>query len=573
MTVLRNTDAVSTNGPGWSSIDWKKAGCEVMKLQVRIAKATREGRWRKVRSLQWLLTHSFSAKCLAVKRVSTNQGKRTPGVDGVILKTQKNKYGMISLLKRKGYAPLPLRRVYIPKSNGKKRPLGIPTMRDRAMQALYSMALSPVAETTADCNSYGFRPERCTADAMEANFIYLGKRRSAAWILEGDIKGCFDNIDHEWMLKNICMDKGILRRWLKAGYMEKSELFPTEKGTPQGGIISPTLANMVLDGLEDVLGRRFGSMKLDRHLRKANQYLVHLVRYADDFVITGRTKEILENEVKPVVIQFLKERGLELSVDKTKITHISEGFDFLGQNVRKFRFGKDNAKLLIRPSRKNVQTFLKGIRATIRSLSTARQEDVIDILNPRIRGWANYHRAVVSKQTFGKVRTAIWWSLWYWARRRHQSKSRDWIIHRYFHAIGTQKWCFSCKNKKGQISVLCDIKKIAIRRHVKIQKDATPFDPVFDGYFERRMSRKMENNKVGKQKLNSLWKSQKGCCLYCSERITGVTGGRIYYIANRLEGGGSNLSNLILLHPKCHYEVHRKGIKLGLPVRAKKART
>lgn len=224
---------------GWHDIDWAKCHKSVKRLQARIAKAEKEGRHGKVRALQWLLTHSFSARALAVKRVTENQGKNTPGVDGQTWSTPEAKFRGIASLKRRGYKPLPLRRVLIPKSNGKMRPLGIPTIRDRAMQALYLLALEPVAETRADKNSYGFRPGRATADAIEQTFIALSKKNGAQWILEGDIKACFDEISHEWLLKNIPMDKKILQKWLKAGFVHKRKLFPTEAGTPQGGVISP----------------------------------------------------------------------------------------------------------------------------------------------------------------------------------------------------------------------------------------------------------------------------------------------------------------------------------------------
>ena len=254
-TKVDKTDAVSSGKPegSWHQIDWSKAIQHVRRVQLRIAKATRKGKTRKVKTLQRLLTHSFHAKALAVKRVTENQGKATPGVDGQTWPTPDAKFQAISSLNRKGYKPLPLRRVYIPKSNNKMRPLGIPTMKDRTMQALHKLALEPVAETLADGNSYGFRPERACADAIEQSFSDLCRKKSAQWILEGDIKSCFDEISHDWLMSNILMDKGILRKWLKAGYIDRKKLFPTEAGTPQGGIISPTLSNMALDGLEKVL--------------------------------------------------------------------------------------------------------------------------------------------------------------------------------------------------------------------------------------------------------------------------------------------------------------------------------
>lgn len=558
MTVLQNTDAISANGPDWTSINWSKTGNEVMKLQVRIAKATREKHWRKVKALQWLLTHSFSAKCLAVKKITQNKGSRTPGIDGVVLKTPKDKALLVSSLKRRNYYPQPLRRIYIPKSNGGKRPLGIPTMQDRAMQTLHALALLPVSETTADWNSYGFRPERCTADAIEGIFGGLCRKMSSTWVMEGDIKGCFDNISHEWLLKHICTDTEILRRWLQSGYMDKGALFPSEKGTPQGGAISPLLANMTLDGMEDMLGRKFGSYKLDGNSYRSNKHPILLVRYADDFIIIGRSKEILENEVRPLVAGFLKERGLALSAEKTTFTHVGNGFDFLGQTVRRYRLGKPNSRLLTRPSKKNVKTFLDGIRKAIRRMATAKQQDVIEMLNPKIRGWTMYHRASAAKRTFGHVENVIWRALWNWASRRHPAKNKRWIFNRYFHLIENRKGCFSCKLENGEVLKLVDAKKTVIKRHVKIRKAATPFDPAFESYFEHRTSIKMEGTLARRATIALAWRKQKGCCPGCGERITSVTSGRVHYVISRLKGGTTKASNIILLHPKCHEILERK---------------
>lgn len=273
----------------WRDTNWSACHRRVRSLQVRIVKAWQEGRRRKAKALQRMLTRSLSGKALAVKRVTENQGKRTPGVDGETWSTPDSKSKAVLSLRRRRYQPRPLRRVYIPKRNGRMRPLGIPTMRDRAMQALYLLALEPIAECTADRNSFGFRPKRSAADAIAQCFIDFERDDRAPWILEADIKGCFDNISHDWLIARVHMDSAVLRKWLKAGFIEDRTLWPTEAGTPQGGIISPVLANMTLDGLEAELRRRF-----------EQPAKVNVVRYADDFIITGRSKELLENEVKPV---------------------------------------------------------------------------------------------------------------------------------------------------------------------------------------------------------------------------------------------------------------------------------
>ena len=342
--------------PDWHSIEWKKVWRTVRRLQARIVKAVTEGRWNKVKALVYLLTHSFGGRALAILRVVSNSGAKTPGVDGVLWNTPEAKSAAFPTLRRHGYQPQPLRRVYIPKSNGKKRGLGIPTMTDRAMQALYLLGLDPIAETQADGHSYGFRRERRCADALAQTHLLLSHRHGPEWILEGDIKACFDRISHDWLLKHVPMDQQLLRQWLKAGFLEKHAWFATTEGTPQGGTISPVLANWTLDGLQRLLAEHFASTPKGQGRSK-----VHLVRYADDFLITGTSKGLLRDQVQPLVTQFLKERGLELSHEKTQITHVEEGFDFLGQNVRRYRCGK----VLTKPSSQNVKTFLSKIKETI----------------------------------------------------------------------------------------------------------------------------------------------------------------------------------------------------------------
>lgn len=472
----------------WNNINWDRCEREVQKLQARIVKAQKEGRYNKVKALQWTLTHSFSAKALAVRRVTSNKGKNTSGVDRVLWDSPLAKWKAVSTLKRRGYTPKPLKRVHIKKSNGKLRPLGIPTMKDRAMQALYLMALDPVAETTADNHSYGFRKERCAADAIEQCFILLSRTVAPEWILEADIKGCFDHISHEWLIDNIPMDKVMLKKWLKCGFVFNKILNPTDEGTPQGGIISPTLANMALDGIQRLLEERFKKRKI-----KGVEFCpkIHLVRYADDFIITGRSKEVLENEIKPLVSEFLAERGLTLSEEKTKITHISEGFDFLGFNIKKF-----NKTLLTKPSEKGIDKFLEKIRTTIESHKSVKQASLIRMLNPVITGWANYYKTGTAAKAFQRVDWEIFRKIWQWSRRRHPNKCKGWVKDKYYRTINNQKWRFAAEleqKKKGDLKYLPLVHLTATntKKHVKIRHDANPYDTQYRQYFEERTTRKM----------------------------------------------------------------------------------
>ena len=421
--------------------------------------------------------------------------------------------------------------------------LTVPVMKCRAMQALHLLALEPIAETTADLNSYGFRPERSTADAGEQCFIVLAKKAHAQWVLEADIARCFDEISHDWMLAHIPTDKAILKKWLKAGFVYQNELFPTEAGTPQGGIVSPVLANMTLDGLEAMLAEKFPKAK--RTGLKMN-----MVRYADDFIITGHSKEWLEQEVRPVLVEFLAERGLVLSPEKTRITHIEEGFDFLGWNIRKY-----NGKLLMKPSKANVKAHLDKIREIIKGNKTAKQANLIRLLNPVLRGWANYHSHVVAKQTFARVDAHVWSLLWRWAVRRHPNKGARWVKEKYFKTRGTRNWVFTVTEEQEDGTqrelTLLQESDTPIQRHVKIRASANPHDPEWEPYFESRWGKKMLNSLRGRAKLYRVWPKQDGLCPDCQEPIAKGTPWDISYIVKRTEGGSDAVSNLELHHLNC----------------------
>jgi RNA-directed DNA polymerase len=539
----------------WHSIRWKKVYRTVRRLQARIVKAVREGRWHKVKALVYLLTHSFSGRALAILRVISNSGARTPGVDGILWNTPEAKSAAFATLRRHGYRPQPLRRVYLPKSNGNKRPLGIPTMTDRAMQALYLLGLDPIAETLADGHSYGFRLERCCADALDQCHKVLRSargRHGPNWVLEGDIKSCFDRIDHGWLLDHICMDRQVLGKWLKAGYLEKHVLFATTEGTPQGGIISPALANRALDGLQRLLAERFG-----RSARRRKECKVHLVRYADDFIITGTSRLLLLYEVQPLVEHFLAERGLELSHQKTRITHIEDGFDFLGQTVRRQRKGK----VTIKPSRRSIKTFLSQVQATIDDSGSRTAGDMIRRLNQQIKGWTMYHRFAVSKRIFKAVDNRIYWKLRRWCRKRHSRKSWKWFRKKYFQRVGNRAWVFTgvIRDSKGNRWPirLMQAAGVKVLRWRKIRSEANPYEPGWELYLEERATWKLGHTLSGRCRLDWLWKGQAGKCVVCGQTLQEEEQPwHIHHRVWRSRGGQDRCDNLELLHANCHRQVH-----------------
>ncbi len=462
---------------------------KVRKLQIRIAKAMRLNKFNKVRKLCRILTNSIYAKLLAVYRVITNKGGKTPGVDKVVWKVEYDLFDAAYSLKRKGYRPKPLRRLYILKKNGKKRPLGIPTMKDRAMQALHLLALEPIAECLGDPNSYGFRRNRGCRDALSQIFRCVSRQNCAEWVFEADIKGCFDNISHEWLLENIPMDKQILRKWLKVGYIENETKYPTTAGTPQGGIISPTLMNLTMDGLEQLIRKHF-----PKHKGKK----VNFIRYADDFVITAASRKIIENEIAPLVMGFLEKRGLSLSDEKTKVTHIDEGFDFLSQNTR--RYGKD--KVFQKPAKNAVIEIRHKLRRLVFKNLGASAKELIKKLNSVLRGWANYHKHIVSKEIFKQIDFYLWGLLGKWCRRRHANKPWKWIRAKYFSASG--ELCSfsdlqtSKSGKKAKVTKIFRAGKVPIIRHSKIKSSENPFVREHEKYFIQR--RKDLKNISGKTK-------------------------------------------------------------------------
>ena len=466
----------------WEVVDIQIIARSVKRLQNRIVKAKIAGRNRMVKKLQSLLVKSRNARILAVKRVSENKGKNTAGVDKVLLDSNKKKTKYVEELKinLNEYRAMPLKRIEIPKKNGKVRPLGIPTMFDRCVQALYKLALEPIAEVTADKNSYGFRAKRSTQDAMKQIWLRTCKKDGREWILEADIKGCFDNISHQWIYDNIPLDNRLLKQWLKSGFIKDDTLFPTESGTPQGGIISPILANMVLDGIEEIVQKYNKVHTKSKNFKVISRWHIrfNFVRFADDFVVIGENPKLLRKLQKDIE-KFLAIRGLELSKEKTHITNIRDGFDFLGFNFRKY----PNDKVIVKPTNDGIKSFKSKIKEIFHQYRSSPLELLINKLNPLIRGWGYYYRFVNSKVIFSTLDQYIWYKSCNWVKRLHQRREIIKYCKRYFKPFSetyTSKTLSIGQKRVFLLSI------IPVLEHIKIVSTANPFNKDDDEYFTKR---------------------------------------------------------------------------------------
>ena len=540
----------------WSEVDWFGAETNVRRLQERIYRATQNQQWEKVKSLQMLLVRATSSKLLAIRRVTQeNRGKHTAGIDGVLCDTPQDRVKLFNEgLSLKGYQPKSVRRVYIPKSDGQARPLGIPTVKDRVMQAIVKMALEPEWEAKFEANSYGFRPGRSCHDAIESIHTTLSQKESSKWILDGDISGCFDNIAHPPLLAKLKVFTTTIRRWLKAGVVELGHYTDTETGTPQGGVISPLLANIALDGMERLFEAEGSDGKaIAPAKRKGADKGLQVIRYADDFVVTAPTQAVLETYVKPKLLEFLQERGLQLSEAKTHIVHIDEGFDFLGFHIRRFK----KRKVLTKPQKKKVIKHLQGIKAYLNTHQQEKTEKVIGTLNPVIRGWANYYRHCAAKAVFSKVRHRQWQMLWRWAKRRHPNKSSKWVKAHYFKSDGW--WTFH----DGEYE-LVKPDKTPITRFTKVIGRHSPYDPSLRDYWQARYKRQVARQ-THIRKLLALLQTQDNRCSLCHIFFTPEDMIQIHHNVPRNTGGTDDLANLRAVHPWCHHQHHqRSGYKVPL---------
>jgi RNA-directed DNA polymerase len=545
----------------WNEIDWKVVEVQVFKLQKRIFRASQSGDVKLVHKLQRLLTKSYFGKLWATRKVTQdNSGKKTAGVDGVKAITPSQRLELARKLKV-GRKAKPLRRVWIPKANGEKRGLGIPTIADRALQALVKIGLEPEWEASFEENSYGFRPGRSCHDAIEA--IFSAIKQKPKFVLDADITGCFDNIDHNKLLAKLQTYPSLkkqVKAWLKSGVLDGKTFEQTEQGTPQGGVISPLLANIALHGMEEEVKKYARTMKGQK---RVNQENLNLIRYADDFVILHKDLEVVL-KCKKIIENWLKDIGLELKPSKTKISHTlneymgNVGFDFLGFTVRQFPKGKCKSgksthgkvlgfKTIIKPSKDKVKKHLKTIGEIIEQHKAAPQEVLITRLNPVIRGWSNYYSTVCSKETYSICDHIIYQQLKRWAERRHPNQTHSWVAQKYWQSDYSngkmRNWTFGIKEG---IKVILH-QDTPIIRHAKVRGKKSPYDGDLV-YWASRLGKHPETT----TRMTTLLKKQKGKCNHCGLYLKNEDKIEIDHIIPRTLGGKDQYDNLQLLHGHCH---------------------
>lgn len=541
----------------WNAIDWRQAEKTVRNLRQRIFRATQEGDMKKVRSLQKLMLKSYSNRLVSVRRVTqVSTGKNTPGVDKMVIKTPAARGELVDFIARyTTWKAQPAKRVYIPKANGKQRPLGIPVIIDRCIQAMVKNALEPSWEGRFEGSSYGFRPGRSCHDAIEKIYGLARPNKTKKWVLDADIKGAFDNIGHEYLLKTIGQVPGreLIKQWLKAGYMEQEEFHAPEAGTPQGGVISPLLANIALHGMEEALG-----VKYDKRGQIVSKRAI--VRYADDFVVFCETQEDAE-QAKQTLSLWLETRGLTLSAEKTKVIHLSEGFDFLGFNIRHYKstLTKSGWKVLIKPSKKSVQKLQEKLREEWRKLQgSSNVQGILKRLNPSIRGWANYFRTAVASHTFYSLDHWMWQRQVRYTKRKHPNKPWYWKKSRYWGKLNPASedtWVFGDK-ETGRY--LLKFGWFKIERHILVKGTASPDNPQLREYWKGRDQAKAKNISPRQRRLAQ---RQDYVCPQCGVTLFNGEELHVHHRKPKYQGGTDEESNLLLVHLYCHQQIHSKGVK------------
>jgi len=549
----------------WNGIPWKLVQRKVFKLQKRIYRAASKGNDVIAKGLQKLLLKSYYAKLLAVRQVTQlNRGKKTAGVDGIKSLTPVQRLSLASRLSLTNKAKA-VRRVWIPKpGRDEKRPLGIPTVEDRARQALVKMALEPYWESQFEETSYGFRPGRSTHDAVARIYLVINKKPN--YVLDADISKCFDKINHIYLLKKLQCPAKIrhqVKTWLKAGIMDGGAFEKPEAGTPQGGVISPLLANIALDGMIRDVESQFPMY----YYSKKGLYTppVRIIRYADDFVVLHPELEVI-HKAKAAIEAWLKPIGLELKPEKTRICHtlnqlvtgseltVAPGFDFLGFNIRQYPVGKHKSgknpqgkllgcKTLIKPSKKAIKAHHVALKAVIKTHKTAPQAGLIRHLNPMIKGWANYYSGVAAKETFSSEDMVLWQMLRAWSVRRRGKKQKAQAIRKYYRKGRHGTWTFATADGL----TLWKHADVKIKRHTLVKPDKSPYDSDWV-YWSTRRGQDIE----APTRVAKLLKKQKGKCPYCGQYFTSSDLLEVDHIIPRSQGGKDEYKNLQLLHAHCH---------------------
>ncbi len=552
----------------WKTMPWRKIEGRVFKLQRRIYQATIRGETQKARSLQKLLAASWRAKSLAVRRVTQeNKGKKTAGVDGVKSLTPPQRLQLISAMDL--HAPVkPVRRIWIPKPGKlEERPLGIPIMHDRAAQGLAKLALEPEWEARFEPNSFGFRPGRSCQDAIAQIFEII--KHTPRYVLDADIASCFDRIDHKALLEKINTSPHFarpIREWLKAGVVDNGICMPTEAGTPQGGVLSPLLANMALHGLEDVV-KKAGGPEKQRENGRVIRHTTFCVRYADDFVVFNNTWGGIQR-CKEAIQEWLKDMGLELKDAKTRYAHTLEekeecngnvGFDFLNFTIRQFPVGKYKSKKLyktiIQPSKNSIARHWRALAEIIDRMKATTLDDVIRMMNPKIAGWCAYFKTEVSSQAFQRLDNLLWHKIYRWAKRKHSRKSADWVVQQYFKPDGKSKH----GRVEGKTQTLRWHRNTPVKRHVTLRKGVSPYDGNWSYWGTRRGKYLGLETTRGK-----LLKHQGGRCTHCRLFFTVDDTIEIHHA----DGNHKNrkFTNLRLLHLICHDLTHGAGQRSNMHI-------